>query len=1010
MPAAPLNLWMVADQAADVQLVEQALQRGSVDAIVRCVQTQEQLRDALLKSPPDVLLSDFNLRQYSGLDALALARSLCPQVPFIFVSEAIGEENAIHALRSGATDYVLKHDMARLAPAVLRALNEAALAREQKRMQEALQHSELRFRLAASTGDVWDWQVESGLAQISSQWKSRLGYEDWEIENTAEAWLALLEPSDRERVLAAFSAHIRHRVPYDIEYRALAKDGSYRWSHAKGQAVWDENGRATYMAGSVVDITERKNAELKVRGLNRIYAVLSSINSLIVRTQDRAELFREACQIAVTAGGFRLVWIGVVNADRTRVDVVAWAGAGEDYMEYLPFGLDSQAPGYGLVGQCMQSGATLLVQDVKKDDRVALKHEAISRGFQSFGLFPLSVQHQARGLMALYSADRHFFDDAEIRLLEELASDIAFSLDHLEKAERLNYLAYYDALTGLPNRVLLRERLLQLVHAPSSAESGPPQFALVWINIDRFKNINATLGRHGGDMLIQAFADRLAQALGSRDKMARLGADQFGVVVPYRGAPAEVAHLLAETIQPPMREPFTLEGREFYVTYRAGISLFPEDAKEADVLLAHAEAASREAGGAKGRYQFYTAEMNHRVHRQLSMESKLHRALQEDQFILHYQPKVALSDGKITGAEALIRWKDPDAGLVSPALFVPILEETGMIVEVGRWVLEQALKDHRQWRSEGLLPPRVAVNVSAVQMRQAAFTKMLKACLQDSEPKDIPLDLEITESLFMDDLDTNIQRLREIRELGIRLSIDDFGTGYSSLAYLKRFPIDYLKIDQGFVRDVISDPDAAAICTAIIDLAHNLKLKVIAEGVETLAQMGYLQRKRCDEIQGYLFSKPLPAEEFGRLLAEGRALHVPQAPGEAARKILLVDDEPSILASMRRLLRREGYEILTAQSAREGFELLARHEVQVILSDQRMPEMSGTEFLSRARELYPETIRIVLSGYTDLESISDAINRGAIYKFLTKPWDDDLLRNNIREAFRHYDTAQRKRA
>ncbi|HTH10297.1 MAG TPA: response regulator, partial [Acidovorax sp.] len=224
------------------------------------------------------------------------------------------------------------------------------------------------------------------------------------------------------------------------------------------------------------------------------------------------------------------------------------------------------------------------------------------------------------------------------------------------------------------------------------------------------------------------------------------------------------------------------------------------------------------------------------------------------------------------------------------------------------------------------------------------------------------------------------------------------------------FPIDYLKIDQGFVRDVTSDPDAAAICTAIIDLAHNLKLKVIAEGVETVAQMGYLQRKRCDEIQGYLFSKPLPAEEFGRMLTDGRTLETPQAPSEAVRRILVVDDEPSILASTRRLLRREGYEILTAQSAREGFELLAQHDVQVILSDQRMPEMSGTEFLSRARELYPETIRIVLSGYTDLESISDAINRGAIYKFLTKPWDDDLLRDNIREAFRHYDTAQRKRA
>lgn len=302
------------------------------------------------------------------------------------------------------------------------------------------------------------------------------------------------------------------------------------------------------------------------------------------------------------------------------------------------------------------------------------------------------------------------------------------------------------------------------------------------------------------------------------------------------------------------------------------------------------------------------------------------------------------------------------------------------------------------------------MNVSVLHLRQAACTQILKEYLKDCPPKDIPLDLEITESLFMDDMDTHTQRLREIRGLGVHLAIDDFGTGYSSLASLKRFPIDYLRIDQGFVREATSAPDAAAICTAIIDLAHNLKLKVIAEGVETAAQMGYLQRKRCDEIQGYPFSKPLPTEEFGRMLADGRTLEIPKAPDEAIRRILVVDDEPIILASTRHLLRREGYEILTAQNAREGFELLAQHEVQVILSDQCMPEMSGTEFLSRARELYPDTIRIVLSGYTDLESISDPISRGAIYKFLNKPWDDDLLRDNIREAFRHHDTAQRKRA
>lgn len=1008
MQAAPLNILMVEDEPNDAELVAHVLRRASLSFTSRRADNEERLRYELGVCVPDIILSDFSMPRFSGLDALSVAREMCPDVPFIFVSGTIGEENAINALKSGATDYILKHDLGRLVPAVNRALNDAELAREQKRTQEALQHSELRFRLAASTGDVWDWNVESGIAQISAQWKSRLGYEDHEIENTAAAWLGLLEPTDREMVLNAFTNHIRHHAPYDVEYRALHKDGSYRWSHAKGQAVWDENGHATYMAGSVVDITERKNAELKVKRLNRIYAVLSSINSLIVRTQDRKELFEEACQIAVNAGGFRLAWIGVAEPEIGQVTAVAWAGAGKDYIEHIPMGLRSgvRMEGYGVVGECIEGSETILVQDVRIDTRITLKEQAIARGFQSFGLFPLTVNKKTIGLMALYAAEQDFFDEAEIRLLQELGSDIAFSLDHLEKSERLNYLAYYDALTGLPNRSLLQDRLNQIIQ---SHDDDNGSAALIWMNIDRFKNINDTLGRHAGDAMIQSVARRLVEALGSGDKLGRMGADQFGIIATYRGAPSEIAHLLTEKIFPLMDRPFEFDGKELYLTFRTGIALFPEDGKDADALFAHAEAASREAGAAKGRYQFYTSSMNARVHSQLSIESKLHKALENNEFILHYQPKVALLDGRVTGMEALIRWNSAD-GLISPAVFIPILEETGMIIDVGQWVVEEAIKDHEKWRSQGLLPPRIAVNVSPVQMRRSEFSKVLQSSLKGVSGREMPLDIEITESLFMEDVDINIQRLHEIREMGVRVAIDDFGTGYSSLAYLKRFPIDYLKIDQSFVRDVIYDPDAAAICTAIIDLAHNLKMKVIAEGVETEAQMNYLRRKNCDEIQGYFFSRPISAENFSRLLSEGEALKIPDESLGAVKRILVVDDEPGILASLRRLLRRDGYEILTANSAREGFDILGQQEVQVILSDQRMPEMSGTEFLSRARELYPETIRIVLSGYTDLESISDAINKGAIYKFLTKPWDDDLLRENIREAFRHHDTAQRKKA
>lgn len=998
----PLRILIVEDEPNDAELVVHALRRASLVFMSRRTDSEESFRREIRGDRPDIILSDFSMPKFSGLDALSIAQEMCPDVPFIFVSGTIGEEKAINALKSGATDYILKHDLGRLGPAVARALSDA-------RIQQALRHSELRFRLAASTGDVWDWEIATGNAEISPQWKARLGYQDTEIQNTAHAWLDLLEPGDRQRVLGAFAAHLRKNAPYDVEYRALAKDGSYRWSHAKGQAVWDESGRATYMAGSVVDITERKIAELKVKRLNRIYAVLSSINSLIVRTQDQDELFKGACEIAVNAGAFRLAWIGLFDEEAQRVKAVAWAGAGEDYIGSIPLGVNRQeADQYGLVGECVSGAATVLIQSIASEKSGALREEASKRGFQSFALFPLSIDQKVIGVMALYASEREFFDSAEVRLLEDLARDIAFSLDHLEKSERLNYLAYYDSLTGLPNRGLLQDRLNQLIQNHPRSEEESEKIALVWLNIDRFKNINDTLGRHAGDALIKMVAHRLAQVLGVKDRLARMGADQFGLILTYRHAPSEVAHLVNEQIFPSMERAFYIEGKELFLTSRVGIALFPDDGPDADTLFANAEAASRAAGVAKGRYQFYASSMNARVRSQLTIESKLHRALENNEFILHYQPKVALTDGRLTGMEALIRWNDPETGLVSPTIFIPVLEETGMIIDVGRWVMEQAIRDHGEWHAKGVNPPRIAINVSAVQMRHSDFQSTVENALRGRRNAVPFLDIEITESLFMEDIETNVQRLQALRDIGIRLAVDDFGTGYSSLSYLKRFPIDYLKIDQSFVRDVTSHPDAAAICGAIIDLAHNLKLKVIAEGVETQAQMSYLRRRHCDEMQGYYFSKPLPKDRILDLLAQGAGLDIPAPSRDGGQKILVVDDEAGVLVSMQRLLRNEGYAVLTAASAHEGFAMLANHDIQVILSDQRMPEMSGTDFLSRARDLYPDTIRMVLSSPGDLDSVSDAINRGSVYKFLTKPWDDDLLRENIREAFRHHGVARGK--
>jgi len=340
---------------------------------------------------------------------------------------------------------------------------------------------------------------------------------------------------------------------------------------------------------------------------------------------------------------------------------------------------------------------------------------------------------------------------------------------------------------------------------------------------------------------------------------------------------------------------------------------------------------------------------------------------------------------------------------VPPNEFIPALEETGLIVRVGSWVIATACRQIGLWLRSAIGPVQVSVNVAGRQFAEGDLGADVLQALRENDISPDLLELELTESSLMANTERTIATLRNLKTLGVQISIDDFGTGYSSLAYLRRFPIDKLKIDIAFVREVTSNPDDAAIVLAILGMARSLKLEVIAEGVETAAQLSYLRRHQCDQIQGFYFSRPLLLEDAEKLLREEKCLPPPAGAALARRQtLLLVDDEASILTALQRLLRQDGYHILAAQSAEEGFELLALHEVQVILCDQRMPSMNGTVFLDRVKELYPNTLRIVLSGYTDLESILEAINRGAIYRFYTKPWDNQLLRCNVREAFRHH--------
>jgi diguanylate cyclase (GGDEF)-like protein/PAS domain S-box-containing protein len=865
----PVKVLLVEDEANDAELVLRLLKRSGLACEGRRVDTERDFRLQLDEFQPHVVLSDFSMPLFDGMAALAVAHHSHPHIPFIFVSGTIGEEYAIRALKNGATDYVLKHDLGRLRPAVDRALQDAKSASEQRRMRAALRHSELRFRLAASTGDVWDWTVETGDAYISHQWKHRLGYEDHEIENTATAWQALLHPEDRDIVLQAFRDHLGKKAPYDVEYRARTRAGEYRWSHAKGQAVWNDGGRATYMAGSVVDITERKLAEIKVRRLNRVYAVLSGINWLIVHTHDRNELFREACRVSVNSGHFLLAWIGMVDGPARRLVPVAWSGIADDHVQHLPLDLAADQPGpCGVPRRVVEERRPVIIEDTAREPGGLVLREKLNLRFRSFAILPIVVSGQVFGTLALYAAEPGFFDEAEMRLLLDLTNDIAFALDHIDKAEKLNYLAYYDALTGLANRALFNERLAQFVEA---AKREQHKLAVLSVDIDRFKVINDTLGRQAGDELLKQVAQRLLKRSAEAGQLARVEGDHFSIVIPEVVSEENLARDVMLRAHEYFGAPFQIGDSELRVTARFGIAVFPNDGDDGETLFRNAEAAVKKAHARGERCLFYTQEMTEKIAGTLALENRLRQALEKKEFVLYYQPKVDISTRRILSVEALIRWKSPEHGLVPPVEFIPLMEETGMIMEVGAWALGQAAHDHLRWTDLGIAhPPRIAVNVSQIQLRKKDFVDTVRdAIAEGTDPTGI--DLEITESLVMEDIEANIQKLNMIRSLGPSIAIDDFGTGYSSLSYLAKLPVQTLKIDRSFIITMLQEPHTMTLVATVISMAHSLGLKVVAEGVETEAQAAVLLLHGCDEMQGYLYSRPLPLDELtALLLKEGK--------------------------------------------------------------------------------------------------------------------------------------------
>jgi diguanylate cyclase (GGDEF)-like protein/PAS domain S-box-containing protein len=556
-----------------------------------------------------------------------------------------------------------------------------------------------------------------------------------------------------------------------------------------------------------------------------------------------------------------------------------------------------------LLGYSREELLSMGPQDVLPATREELERsydELVAQFSGGAGAAPGGMKSHYRckdGSMLPFESTRHVLRSTDTYIIAAISRDIRERLAVEEKVARM---AQFDALTGLPNRHLFQDRL---THAMALAKRSERPMAVLFIDLDRFKLVNDTLGHGAGDRLLREAADRLRGCIRDSDTVGRLGGDEFAAILSELREPGD-AGLVARKIIDVLERPFDLDGRETFVTASIGITLYPADSDSAEALIMNADAAmyrAKEQG--RNNYQYFTRDMNERAVRRMQLETSLRRALEREEFRIHYQPKARLSSGAICGFEALLRWQRPDKGMVLPGDFIPVLEDTGLIVQAGEWVIRGACAQVAAWQAAGLRVPAVAVNLSARQFEQKGLKSLVAEILRDTGVDPSLLEFEITESLLMNDPEGAARNLRDLKEAGVRLSMDDFGTGYSSLGYLKRFPIDTLKIDRTFVRDLSTDADDATLTRAIINLAHNLRLSVVAEGVETEAQLDFLRANGCDEMQGFLFARPADADECGRMLREGRTLAL---PGTVRKGGAAHPPRPQRVASERNVIRRAG--------------------------------------------------------------------------------------------------------
>ena len=616
----------------------------------------------------------------------------------------------------------------------------------------------------------------------------------------------------------------------------------------------------------VEERARRRAAEREIARLTRKLKMQSGINSAVIRIRDRDELLREACRLAHEVGGYDRAVIFLAAPDgRTATP---WYALGVEppagkSLPVIAIG-DGTEPDTTLTGRALRTGEITLCADLARTEPpIASRDRLLEVGLRSLVALPLIVGGVRIGALALASRETHVVSDEELRLLQDVAANMSFALRYLQQEDKAQYLTSFDPLTGLAKRALFCQRLDQRLRNRAPLESAP---TVVAFDVMHLSKVNDSFGRHAGDLLLQAVARRLKYQIPDDDRIGYLGGGTFVLMLPQEEASAEsVTTLLENTV---FREPFPIEGRVLRTSFRSGIARSPADGSDGNTLAQRAEAALKHAKEAGEQYLHYQIEMHSDIAERLALEHRLRTALDERQFVLHYQPQVSLASGRVDGVEALLRWQDPERGLVFPGQFLGVLESSGMIVAVGEWVLRQAAEDCLRWQRMGLGPLRIAVNVSAQQIRRRSFVEQVLAAAQPCLVDGCGIDLEITETGLLHDVEGASRKLRQLRTAGLRIALDDFGTGYSSLGLLSKLPVDLVKIDRSFITGLPEDNASVTLVSSVIGLASAFGLKVVAEGVETEGQLAMLRRMGCNQSQGYLHSRPVPAEQLEQLLRQ----------------------------------------------------------------------------------------------------------------------------------------------